>query len=81
MTSPITGPWNDTAFKILERWDPEWSEAVDRMTSNPWMGSLDRKTVELVSLAVNAACTNLKLKERGVTSEGLLKPAHRVMRY
>ncbi len=59
MTSPITGPWNDTAFKILERWDPEWSEAVDRMTSNPWMGSLDRKTVELVSLAVNAACTNL----------------------
>ena len=59
MTSPKTGPWNDAAFKILERWDPEWSEAVDRMTNNPWIGSLDRKTAELISLAVNAACTNL----------------------
>jgi alkylhydroperoxidase/carboxymuconolactone decarboxylase family protein YurZ len=59
MTSAQTGPWSDTAFKILERWDPTWSEAVDRMTGNPWNGSLDRKTVELVSLAVNAACTNL----------------------
>jgi alkylhydroperoxidase/carboxymuconolactone decarboxylase family protein YurZ len=59
MTSAKTGPWNDSAFKILERWDPVWSEAVDRMTENPWMGSLDRKTAELIGLAVNAACTNL----------------------
>jgi alkylhydroperoxidase/carboxymuconolactone decarboxylase family protein YurZ len=58
MTSAKTGPWNDAAFKILERWDPLWSEAVDRMTNDPWMGSLDPKTVELVGLAVNAACTN-----------------------
>lgn len=59
MTGVKTGPWNDAAFKILERWDPVWSEAVDRMTNNPWTGSLDRKTAELISLAVNAACTNL----------------------
>jgi alkylhydroperoxidase/carboxymuconolactone decarboxylase family protein YurZ len=58
MTSAKTGPWSDAAFKILERWDPLWSEAVDRMTNDPWTGSLDPKTVELVSLAVNAACTN-----------------------
>jgi alkylhydroperoxidase/carboxymuconolactone decarboxylase family protein YurZ len=59
MTIGKTGPWDDAAFNILEEWDPAWSAAIERMTSNPWSGSLDRKAVELVSLAVNAACTNL----------------------
>ena len=30
------------------------------MTTNPWSsGVLPRKTVELIGLAINAACTNL----------------------
>ena len=53
------GPWDDAAFDILERLDPSWSKAVNKVTSNPWHGALDRKTAELISVAVNAACTNL----------------------
>ncbi len=55
------GPWDDAAFDTLKRWDPSWSAAVDKVTSNPWQGALDRKTAELISVAVNAACTNLNL--------------------
>ena len=41
-------------------WDPTWIAACKRMTTNPWVhGVLPRKFVELVGLAVNAACTNL----------------------
>ena len=29
------------------------------MATNPWTDALDRKTVELISVAINAACTNL----------------------
>ena len=53
------GPWDAAAFATLEQWDPTWSAAVDKMASNPWMGVLDRQTVELISVAINAACTNL----------------------
>jgi alkylhydroperoxidase/carboxymuconolactone decarboxylase family protein YurZ len=59
MTSDKAGPWDVAALDSLERWDPAWSKTVERMTANPWNGALDRKTVELVSVAVNAACTNL----------------------
>ena len=55
------GPWDDAAFDTLKRWDPSWSAAVDKVTSNPWQGALDRKTAELISVAVNSACTNLNL--------------------
>ena len=55
------GPWDDAAFDTLKRWDPTWSVAVEKVTSNPWQGALDRKTAELISVAVNAACTNLNL--------------------
>jgi len=55
------GPWDDGAFDTLKRWDPTWSLAVEKVTSNPWQGALDRKTAELVSVAINAACTNLNL--------------------
>jgi alkylhydroperoxidase/carboxymuconolactone decarboxylase family protein YurZ len=54
-----TGPW-DSALAKLREWDPVWAEACFNMTTNPWTnGILPLKTVELVSLAVNAACTNL----------------------
>jgi hypothetical protein len=39
---------------------PAWAEAAERVTSNPWKHEvLPRMTVELIGLAVNAACTNL----------------------
>jgi alkylhydroperoxidase/carboxymuconolactone decarboxylase family protein YurZ len=54
-----TGPWDD-AFIQLAQWDPAWATACRKMTTNPWTsGVLPRKLVELISIAVNAACTNL----------------------
>jgi len=56
---PATGPW-DTAVEQLRVWDPKWAEACVKMTTNPWMsGVLPRKLVELISVGINAACTNL----------------------
>src|SRR4051812_28827522 len=55
-----TGPWNDPALAKLREWDPIWAEQCLKMAMNPWSnGVLPRKTVELISIAVNAACTNL----------------------
>jgi alkylhydroperoxidase/carboxymuconolactone decarboxylase family protein YurZ len=54
-----TGPWETVATELVE-WDPAWAAACIRMTTNPWVdGVLPRKFVELVGVAVNAACTNL----------------------
>ena len=56
---PETGPWDDGLAQLRE-WDPAWAEACARMTTNPWRsGVLSRKLVELIGVAVNAACTNL----------------------
>ncbi len=53
------GPW-DPALEKLREWDPTWAETCVKMTTNPWSGGvLPRKTVELISVALNAACTNL----------------------
>ena len=54
------GPWEAMALAKLREWDPAWAEAAERVTLNPWKHEvLPRKTVELIGLAVNAACTNL----------------------
>jgi alkylhydroperoxidase/carboxymuconolactone decarboxylase family protein YurZ len=54
-----TGPWDAAAAKLIE-WDPAWTAACMKMTTNPWVqGVLPRKFVELVGVALNAACTNL----------------------
>jgi alkylhydroperoxidase/carboxymuconolactone decarboxylase family protein YurZ len=54
-----TGPW-DAAGVTLVEWDAAWTAACIKMTTNPWVeGVLPRRFVELVSIAVNAACTNL----------------------
>jgi alkylhydroperoxidase/carboxymuconolactone decarboxylase family protein YurZ len=56
---PETGPW-DAALAQLRDWDPAWAETCAKMANNPWRsGVLPRKFVELVGVAVNAACTNL----------------------
>lgn len=53
------GPW-DRALEKVREWDPQWAETCEKMTTNPWTGGvLPRKTVELISVALNAACTNL----------------------
>ena len=58
-TALIMGPW-DTALEQLRQWDPDWAETCVRMSTNPWTsGVLPRKLVELISLALNVACTNL----------------------
>jgi alkylhydroperoxidase/carboxymuconolactone decarboxylase family protein YurZ len=55
-----SGPWDDAAFAQLREWDPAWADACGKMATNPWAsGLLPRKLVELISLAINAACTNL----------------------
>ena len=81
-TSDITGPWNAATLDILERMAPALSAAAEKIANDPWTGALDRKTVELVCVAINAACTNLnedgtrrhirKALEAGATREELL---------
>ena len=54
-----SGPWSDS-LAVLRAWDPRWAAAIEAMTNSPWTsGVLPRKFVELVSLAVSVACTNL----------------------
>ncbi|OAF15538.1 hypothetical protein AYJ54_39940 [Bradyrhizobium centrolobii] len=54
-----TGPWDAAVDKLLE-WDPSWTRACVRMTTDPWAREvLPRKLIELVGVALNAACTNL----------------------
>ncbi|GEC52553.1 alkylhydroperoxidase/carboxymuconolactone decarboxylase family protein YurZ [Bradyrhizobium japonicum] len=54
-----TGPW-DAAVGTLHEWDPTWARACVKMTTGPWAHEvMPRKLVELVSVALNAACTNL----------------------
>jgi len=44
----------------LREWDPEFAQACFQMTTNPWTkGVLPRKLVELIGVAIHAACTNL----------------------
>jgi alkylhydroperoxidase/carboxymuconolactone decarboxylase family protein YurZ len=54
-----TGPWDAAAFDKLVSWAPAMGAAIGKVTNNPWAGALDRKTVELICVAFNAACTNL----------------------
>jgi alkylhydroperoxidase/carboxymuconolactone decarboxylase family protein YurZ len=54
-----TGPWDGALDKVRE-WDPQWAEACAKMSTNPWTsGILPLKLVDLISVAINAACTNL----------------------
>ncbi len=58
-TTNETGPWDAEAFDQLARWAPAMGAALEKVTNEPWSGTLDHKTVELVCVAFNAACTNL----------------------
>jgi len=53
------GPWGE-ALDLLRTWDPAWADACLRMSANPWhSGVLPLKLVELIGVAINAACTSL----------------------
>ncbi|MFO0860147.1 MAG: carboxymuconolactone decarboxylase family protein [Phycisphaerales bacterium] len=53
------GPW-EAALDLLRSWDPAWAATCEKMSTNPWRGGvLAPKMVELISLGLNAACTNL----------------------
>ena len=55
-----TGPWSGPGLAQLSEWDPAWAATCAKMSTNPSShGVLPRKFVELVGVAVNAACTNL----------------------
>jgi alkylhydroperoxidase/carboxymuconolactone decarboxylase family protein YurZ len=57
--APATGPW-DSSLEKLREWDPQWADACVKMTMNPQTkGVLPEKTVALIGIALNAACTNL----------------------
>ncbi|MFE3003075.1 carboxymuconolactone decarboxylase family protein [Nocardia sp. NPDC059246] len=54
------GPWDAAALSLLRTWDPAWADACNKMATNPWRsGVLSRKFVELVSVGLAVACTNL----------------------
>jgi alkylhydroperoxidase/carboxymuconolactone decarboxylase family protein YurZ len=54
-----TGPWN-SALTLLQQWDSPWAAACKAVSTSPWTsGVLSQKLVELISLAINVACTNL----------------------
>lgn len=59
-TSKTIGPWNPDTLERLHEWDPQWTEICTGMTTNSWNnGILSRRLVELIGVALNAACTNL----------------------
>ena len=59
-TAEATGPWDNPALAAFREWDPVFVDQCLKMSNDPWTsGVLPRKDVELISLAVNAACTNL----------------------
>ncbi|WP_372452043.1 carboxymuconolactone decarboxylase family protein [Nocardia albiluteola] len=57
------GPWDGAALSLLRTWDPAWADACNEMATNPWRsGVLSRKFVELVSVGLAVACTNLDVQ-------------------
>ncbi len=59
MSDVEANPFQD-ALRQFGAWDPAWSTSCAKVAGDPWRsGVLSRKLVELVSLAINVACTNL----------------------
>jgi alkylhydroperoxidase/carboxymuconolactone decarboxylase family protein YurZ len=57
---PASGPVTAAVVEHLQEWDPQFAQVLEKMSTNPWSsGVLPRKLVELIGVAVNAACTNL----------------------
>ena len=78
-----SGPWDHDALTKFHEWDPVFIDQCLKMSNNPWTNNiLERKDIELISLAVNAAITNLSAEgtrrhirgalEAGATREEIL---------
>jgi alkylhydroperoxidase/carboxymuconolactone decarboxylase family protein YurZ len=53
------GPWDPVLDKLRD-WDSQFALACTQMSTNPWTsGVLSCKFIELISVGLNAACTNL----------------------
>jgi len=49
------------AIDTVRKWDPAKAEAYLKVNTNPWTnGVLDLKTIELICVGLNTACTNLQ---------------------
>jgi alkylhydroperoxidase/carboxymuconolactone decarboxylase family protein YurZ len=56
----LVGLWDSAALARAREWDPAWTATYTKMATNPWAHEvLPRKFIELVGVALNAACTNL----------------------
>ena len=54
-----TGNWNPD-WESFARFDPAWTDKAIAMSMRPAVsGALDKKTVELIRLALDASCTQL----------------------
>ena len=55
-----SGPW-DPILEQLREWDSKGADLLVNVSTNPWTnGILPLKTIELICVALNAACTNLQ---------------------
>ena len=71
-----TGPWDNAALAKFREWEPSFVDQCLEMSNDPWTsGVLPRKDVELISLAVNAACTNLSAEGTRRHVRGASTPA------
>jgi alkylhydroperoxidase/carboxymuconolactone decarboxylase family protein YurZ len=61
MTMPQRqGPW-DPVLPQLREWDSKGAALLEQVSTNPWTnGILPIKLIELICVALNAACTNLQ---------------------
>ena len=56
---PATGNWNPD-WEPFAKLDPAWTEKVIAVTIAPAVsGALDPKTIELIGIALDAACTQM----------------------
>ena len=62
-----TGPWDNRALGSFASGNRCGSISASRVRRPVDRRRLPRKDVELISLAVNAACTNLSAEEPGAT--------------
>ena len=68
------GPWNDSTQTQIREWEPAWADQCIKMSSDPWTsGILPRKDIELISIAVNAACTNMSSEGTRLHIRGALE--------
>lgn len=55
------GDRTSASLDKLREWDPVWADQYVRMSTNPWTnGILSVREIELICIAIHAACTNLQ---------------------